>query len=249
MIALAVAVAAYSADAMSGGTARAQSAGAARPEPTGAAPADPGAPVPAALDPGASAAPASSPAPASVATPEAPAAATGDSELGDQGISAALGLASGGRVTPGGLRIAGHYLYQLSERDWFDGAASFTFGSGAAACFRDRSDAVVCNHGLADGSGVELSVSVRRLLAPQGAFRPFIALGVGLGVVRFSGDDVTGVTVPLHGGGGVRVQVAPSVAVVAEGLLELGLGRFGRGLGAEPQASLAVTAAAEFRLR
>ena len=27
-----------------------------------------------------------------------------------------------------GLRIAGHYLYQLSDEDWFDSAASFTYG-------------------------------------------------------------------------------------------------------------------------
>ena len=35
-------------------------------------------------------------------------------------------------MTPGGLRVAGHYLYQLPTQDWFDGTASFTFGGGAA---------------------------------------------------------------------------------------------------------------------
>ncbi len=152
-------------------------------------------------------------------------------------------------MTPGGLRIAGHYLYQLSERDWFDGVVSFTFGSGRGACFRDRQDAVVCSHGLADGTGVEVSATVRRLFAAQGAFRPFARVGVGVGLVRFSGDDVSGVTIPLHGGGGVRVAVAPSVAVVAEAELALGVGGFNRGLGAEPQLGLVVTAGAEFRLQ
>lgn len=194
-----------------------------------------------------------SPSPASPSPPSPPSPATpaesGDNEIGDQGIAAELGLAAGGRVTPGGLRIAGHYLYQLSERDWFDGVASFTFGSGQAACFRDRQDALVCSHGLADGSGIEISLSVRRLFAPQGAFRPFVRAGVGVGLVRFAGDDVTGLTVPLHGGGGVRVAVAPAIAVVAEGELALGVGGFNHGLGGQPQLGLVVTAGAEFRLK
>jgi hypothetical protein len=168
---------------------------------------------------------------------------------GDQAIAAVAGIAMGGRVTPGGLRVAGHYLYQLSDRDWFDGTAGFTFGGRGAACFRDRSDAVVCQHGIADGAGVELTASVRRIFPAQGAFLPFAAVGVGIGVVRFSGDDVAGAVVPLHGGGGVWVSVAPSVAVVVEGALALGLGGFGRGLGVQPQLGLALTAGAEFRLR
>lgn len=183
------------------------------------------------------------------AQPATPAPASPDDEIGDQGISAELGLASGGRVTPGGLRVSGHYLYQLAERDWFDGAASFTFGSGRAACFRDRGDAVVCRHGLADGTGVELTASIRRLFAPQGGFHPFARAGVGLGLARFASDDVSGATIALHGGGGVSVTVAPSIAVVGEGELALGFGGFGRGLGFEPQLGLAVTAGVEFRLR
>src|SRR5262249_17522153 len=121
--------------------------GAARAQP---AP-DPAAPDPAAPDaspPAASGAPASA---APVAT-----AAPADDDIGDQAISAEVGVAAGSRVTPGGLRIAGQYLYQLSDEDWFDGAASFTYGSASAACFRDRSNAVVCQHGLADGAGFEL---------------------------------------------------------------------------------------------
>jgi opacity protein-like surface antigen len=170
-------------------------------------------------------------------------------DLGDQAISGQLGLATGGRVTPGGLRIAGHYLYQLSGRDWFDGIASFTFGSGRAGCFRDRDDHVHCDHGLADGAGVEVIGGVRRMFAAQGGFRPYARLGVGLGLARFADDDVSGYTITLHAGGGVRVKVAPSIAIVAEADLALGFGGFNRAIGAEPQLGLAVTAGVEFRLR
>jgi len=169
--------------------------------------------------------------------------------LGDQVISVEAGLASGGRVTPGGLRINGHYLYQLSERDWFDGTASFTFGSGRGGCFRDRQDAVICKHGLSDGTGVEISARIRRMLTPRGVFHPFAQIGLGVGLARFSDDDVSGVTFPLHAGGGVRVAVAPTIAVVVEDELELGIGSFGRGLGIQPQVSFGITAGVEFQLR
>jgi opacity protein-like surface antigen len=223
LIALALAAAA-------GGPARAQ------PAPDPAAP-DAGPPAPAAPGP-------TAPAAAPVAT-----AAPADDDVGDQAISAELGVAAGGRVTPGGLRIAGQYLYQLSDDDWFAATASFTYGSGSAACFRDRGNAVVCQHGLADGAGLELQATIRHMLAPQGAFHPFVRLGVGLGVVRFSRDDVSGFTIPAHGGGGVRVAVAPGVAIVAEGELVLGFGSFSRGLGSQPQLGLAIAAGVEFRLK
>ena len=87
------------------------------------------------------------------------------------------------------------------------------------------------------------------MFAAQGQFRPFARLGIGIGAVRFSGDDVSGVSIPLHGGGGVRVAVAPSIAVVAEGEVVLGFGDFNRGLGSQLQLGLAITAGAEFRLR
>jgi hypothetical protein len=191
------------------------------------------------------------PAPAEPApTPAEPApAATATDDLGDQALGGAIGLAAGGRVTAGGLRISGHYLYQLSDRDWFDGIASFTFGGGAAGCFRDRDDAVICDHGLASGGSIEIAAGVRRLFDAQGPFRPFARAAVGVALVRFSSDDLTGIAIPLHAGAGLRVSVAPSVAVVALADATLGLGLFGRGLGGEPQFGLAVTAGAEFPLR
>jgi hypothetical protein len=176
-------------------------------------------------------------------------AATAQDELGDQGVGATTGIAAGGRVTAGGLRVTGHYLYQLSAQDWFDGTASFTVGGGAAACFRDRMDELDCDHGIAAGSAVEIAAGVRRMFAAQGAFRPFARVAVGISYTRFRGDDVSGVGFPLHAGGGLRARVAPGVALVGLADLTLGFGRFGRGLATEPQLGLAVTAGAEFRLR
>ena len=218
--------------------------GAARAQPA-PDPAAPGSPAPDTAAPDANR-PA---APPPVATAPVATAAPADDDIGDQAISAELGVAAGGRVTPGGLRIAGQYLYQLSEDDWFDGSASFTYGSASAACFRDRSNAVVCQHGVGDGTGLELQATIRHMLAPQGAFHPFVRLGVGLGVVRFGRDDLSGFTIPAHGGGGVRVALAPGVALVAEGDLVLGFGSFSRGLGSQPQLGLAIAAGVEFRLK
>ena len=218
------------------------------PRPTGEAGRAPTPRLAALVEPPAAAA---APAPVAVSRPalvEAPAPASND-DVGDQAVSVQAGLATGGRVTPGGLRIAGHYLYQLSERDFFDGSAAFTFGSGSPACFRDRDDKTICDHGLADGAGVEISARIRRMFAPSGAFYPFAQLGVGIGFARFSNDDVSGLTIPVHGGGGIRYSATRFIAIVAEGDLALGFGSFGRGLGTQPQVSLTVTAGAEFRLR
>jgi hypothetical protein len=179
------------------------------------------------------------------ADPPVPTAAE---EIGDQAIGVEAGVAAGGRTTPGGLRITGHYLYQLSSQDWFDGGASFTFGSGRAACFRDRSNSYLCDHGLADGSSVEISATVRRYFTAQGAFRPFARAGIGIGLARFGDDGVTGLVVPLHGGGGLRAVVSEGVAVVAQAEFELGFGAFNKSLGSEPQLGLSVVAGAEFRL-
>ena len=87
------------------------------------------------------------------------------------------------------------------------------------------------------------------MFAPRGSFHPFARVGIGVALVRFSSDQLSGLAFPLHGGGGVRARVAPGIAVVAQADLQLGLGLFGRGLGAEPQLGMTVTAGAEFRLR
>lgn len=172
-----------------------------------------------------------------------------DEDVGDQAISVELGLAAGGRLTPGGLRIAGQFIYQLSDEDWFDGAASFTFGSGGAACFRDRVNRLICSHGVSEGTGVELSASIRRMFKPQGVFHPFAKVGVGLGLVRFSDDDVSGITIPAHGGGGIRITMTPSIGVLVEGEVALGFGSFSREVGSQPQLGIAIAGGVEFRLR
>ena len=221
---------------------------------------DPNAPLrePPPPDPGApSGGPAGVPTPAGAAagatgatSPTAP-LPTGDErgEVGDQAISVEVGAAVGGRVTPGGLRLAGQFIYQLSDEDWFDGGAAFTFGSGHPACFRDRNDKVICTHGVADGAGVEVTASIRRMFAARGSFQPFARVGVGLGLARFGDDDISGFTIPAHVGAGVRVGVAPAAAIVVEGDFELGFGSFSRGMGSQPQLGLAIAAGVEFRLR
>jgi hypothetical protein len=171
-----------------------------------------------------------------------------DLSTDEQAVGASIGIASGGRVTPGGLRVEGHYLYQLSDQDWFDGTAAFTYGTGGAECFRDRANALVCDHGLADGAGVEVTAAVRRLFLSRHGFRPFARAGLGAGLAHFSDDSLSGFTLALHAGGGVHVRIAPGVSIVAAGDLALGFGLFGRGLGTEPIAGLAVTAGVEFRL-
>ncbi|MFN0246983.1 MAG: hypothetical protein ACKV2T_08735 [Kofleriaceae bacterium] len=167
----------------------------------------------------------------------------------DQGIGAAIGVAAGGSVTPGGLRVAGHYLYQLSSQDWFDGVASFTYGGDTANCFRDRMSTTMCEHGFTAGSGVEIAATVRRMFRPQGVFQPFARLGVGIAIARFAADDVFGLGIPVHAGGGVRARVAPSVSIVAQAELTLGIGAYTQDLGAEPLVGMAMTAGAEFDLR
>lgn len=169
-------------------------------------------------------------------------------DITDQGLAASIGIAGGGRTTPGGLRITGHYLYQLSAEDWFVGMAQFTFGSGAGGCFRDRMDDFVCDHGLTDGASAVLGATVRRFFGGRDQFWPFARAGVGVGLVRFTGDDVTGLTIPLHVGGGLRVTVAERIAVIAEAMLDVGFGVFSNGLGLEPQLGAGVTAGAEFSL-
>jgi hypothetical protein len=172
----------------------------------------------------------------------------GDGGVRDQELGVRVGLVSGGRVTPGGFRIGGHYLYQLTDDDWFDGALLFTFGGGPAGCFRDRQDDLVCEHSRLEGFAGELALGVRRFFPPQAGFLPYARLGAALRVVSFGDDDVTGLAVPLTAGAGLRVRVIDWVAVALEAQLELGAGLFSRGLGLEPQAGLAIGAAVEFAL-
>src|SRR3569623_2922880 len=135
--------------------------------------------------------------------------------MSEQAIGASVGVATGGRVTAGGLRIAGHYLYQLSDRDWFDGTAAFTFGGGSAACFHDRTDAFICDHGLAQGDAFELEAGVRHFLGGQGQFWPVLLGGIGLRGVDISADSVNGFGLAYHAGSGIRASVTRGGAITA----------------------------------
>jgi hypothetical protein len=207
----------------------------------------------ASADQGADDAPELAPDEPSVAAMSAPASSAGeDSEAPrwtDQGIGATLGAAFGGVLTPGGLRLGGSYLYRLSEEDWFDGAAAFSIGSGDAACFRDRTDTRLCDHGAVDGFAVDIVAAIRRSWPSRGQFTPFARLGLGGRLLRFSGDQVAGVAVVMVGGGGLSVALNPTMRLVTTAQLEIGGGLFSRGLGAAPQLGLAIAAGVEFALR
>jgi hypothetical protein len=166
----------------------------------------------------------------------------------EQQLVARLGLAIGGRVTPGGLRASGSYLYQLADHDWFDGWLAFTFGGGDAECFRDRADELVCDHGALSGVGGELGAGLRRYFPGGGRFAPYVRGGAALRLVSFGDDELRGVAIPFTLAGGVSARVHRIVAVGAEAGVEAGPAWLGRGLGLEPQLGLVVAAAVEFAL-
>jgi len=180
-------------------------------------------------------------APTSVTKPSLP--------VSEQEIGARLGLGAGGRVSPGGVLVAGNYLYQLAQRDWFDASVGFSFGSSSAACFRDRQDNLLCDHGVADGFGMYLAGGVRRFFMAKKEFAPYVRAGLAVRLSSYSGDSVTGFVVPLWAGGGVRARVTDGVAVVGDAMIELGGGIFSKGVGLQPHFSLAVLGGVEFALK
>jgi len=165
-----------------------------------------------------------------------------------QEIGVLLGAAIGGGVTPGGVSVDGRFLYRLSDEDWFEAGASFSLGSGAADCFRDRETNLVCEHGLLDGFGAEIRGGIRRYFTGQQQFRPYARGAVGLRLISFSGDELRGVALPISVGGGIRVEVANRVLVVAEGNVHGGPAILGRGLGLESNLGLTIGAGVEFTL-
>ena len=165
-----------------------------------------------------------------------------------QEIGARLGLEAGGRVTPGGLHVEGAYLYRFTDIDWLEQVVGFTFGGQSAECFRDRSDEVVCDHGILNGFSAELGLAVRRYFPGQGVFSPFARAGLAVRGVFYSADDLRGIAVPIWLGGGVRATVTKGISVTADASLKTGFGILNRGLGLEPNASFAITAGAEFVL-
>ncbi len=184
--------------------------------------------------------------------------------ISDRNIGAEIGTATGGGWTPGGFRVAVYYLSQLAARDWLDVAAAFTLGGGEAACFYDHANRYGCEHGFADGDAAEVQASVRHFFGDASSLSPFLRGGVGAGLVRFPNDvvltmtDSTGTAMPsvgviglvlsLHTGGGVRMSIAPTVAVVVCADVEVGIAAFQGTSGLEPQLGFVLTAGAELRL-
>lgn len=186
---------------------------------------------------------------ATAAAQEAATSAKAPAIAAEQELGARLGFIAGGRVSPGGLLVTGTYLYQLATKDWFDASVGFSFGSGSAACFRDRDFDLLCDHGLADGFGGYIAGGIRRFLAPKGDFVPYVRAGVAVRLSSYSADSVHGFVVPLWGGGGVRARVSEGISVVGDAVLELGGGVFNKGIGVEPHFAFAVLGGVEFAIK
>ena len=167
--------------------------------------------------------------------------------VGDRELGVSLGATAGaGDVTPGGLHIAGHYLYQLSDLAWFDGSLGFTFGAGGAECFRDRADEIICDHGSTDGVATEGVAAVRRFFAGQGSFRPWVSAGIGARIVRFGDDEMTGFGAYLAPAAGVRARVDDRIAIGGHATVEAGGALFSRGYGLAPQLGFGVGVSLDF---
>lgn len=164
-------------------------------------------------------------------------------------LAAELGVTGGGGATAGGMRVGGHYLYRLAERDWFDGGVAFTFGQPGAGCGRVPPDGMACEHGLTDGFAGELSLGVRRDLPGQRGFVPFARAAVFGRVLRFASDDVTGIAGGLEGGVGLRAEVRRHLAVIAGAAASVGVAHLGGGVGNAGQLAFTIAAGAELRMK
>ncbi len=171
-----------------------------------------------------------------------------DPEATDRELGATLGVAMGGMNTPGGLRLAASYLYQLNDSDWFDGGLVLTGAPGEPTCFRDRADELICDHGAADGASVDLFAGVRRYAPGQPGFQPWIRPGVAVRLARFPDDDLTGVALIGQAAAGVRARINDLIQVGGMAALEGGAGLFTRGLGLELQLGLVIGATVDFAL-
>ncbi len=169
-------------------------------------------------------------------------------DVDNQEIGGLMGIAIGGGTSPGGLHLEGRYLYRMSEVDWLESSVHFSFGGGDAECYLDRSGNRQCGHGLVDGILAQGNVGLRRYFAGQQQFRPFARMGVGVGLLSFADDSVTGLAIPLYMGAGVRAEVAENVLVVVDATFRAGLGFLNQELGIEGFATGTIAAGVEFTL-
>lgn len=181
-----------------------------------------------------------------------PAAAVAEPTLDDDravALAAELAAVSGGGTTPGGLRVAGRYLYRLAERDWFDGSVGFTYGGDARGCGMVGAGEMTCDHGVAEGFAGDLALGVRRDLGRRADVVPYARGAVFGRVLRFAGDDVTGAAIGGEVGVGLRIGLGPGLAVTGGASGFLGVAHLDRDIGAASQLGLSIGAAAEFRMR
>ena len=158
-------------------------------------------------------------------------------------LAADVGLTGGGVATPGGLRVGGHYLYRLADRDWFDSAVAFTFGGRGDACAAVGQGGMPCDRRVTDGFAADLALGVRRELQPRQGFTPYLRVAGFVRALRFT--DVGGFAVGGELGAGVRAPVRGPLAVVAGASAFLGVARLGEPVGDGRQLGLTVTVGAE----
>ena len=180
---------------------------------------------------------------------------TGSSDTGatvlrvaSQELGAQVGIATGGRTTPGGLDVAGHYSYRLNDSDWVVTTAEFVFGGAGSACVMDDSQNLSCDHGATSGFSGGVSVAIRHYFAPSGDFAPYALVGLGGRVASFRGDEIVGFAVPLIAGGGVRAKAHDSVGVFGAAQLQAGPAWFNRDLGSEPHLAFHIAVGVEFAI-
>ncbi len=179
----------------------------------------------------------------------AAAVAHADERVGYQELGARIGVTLDmAGIAPGGLHVAGLWLYRLSDRVWFDGRAAFAIGGGGSDCRFPSTGAAACDHALTDGFSAVLLAGARYFPPAAGQVTPWVGGGVGAGIADFPGDGLPGFALPFWGGAGARVPVADGVAVAGEALLTLGATAYGKGIGWQGSLGLTLAFGVDFRM-
>lgn len=143
--------------------------------------------------------------------------------VADQELGARAGMSLNlGGVGPGGLYLAGTWLYRLTDVLWFDGRAGFSIGGGGSNCVISATGPSHCDSAAVSGFGAELLAGVRWFVPSAGPLQPWIGGGIGGLYANFSGDHLGGVGLPFWAAAGVRARVADNIALGGEALLEAG---------------------------
>jgi hypothetical protein len=157
----------------------------------------------------------------------------------DQELGVRIGGGLGANVSPGGLEIAGLYLYRLAESDWLESSVGFTYGGSGNGC---------CDHGLVSGFAGEVSAALRHFFAESAGLYPYASLGLALRLVSYGDNDVRGLAWPFVVGGGARLPLGKGVSLVGGGLMRLGAGIYSDGMGVQPHVTVGIHVGMEFAL-